>query len=202
MKQVDLYIDYKSPFAYLVVSDAYDLERDFEVEVNWLPYSLNIPSFMGSVEERTPHQWRRVRYSYADARRLANRKGLTVRGPEKVYDTRLCHIGMLYAKEQGVFRAYNDYVFPRFWRREFAIESREEIERALAAAGADAAGFATYAAGRGGELHDRITVEAEERGVFGVPMFVVGSELYWGTDRLYLVREQLETQGLRRRQAA
>ena len=45
---VTAYIDYKSPYAYLAKDLAYQLERDFGVEVDWLPYVLDIPSFLGS----------------------------------------------------------------------------------------------------------------------------------------------------------
>ena len=70
------YIDYKSPYAYLAKDLAYELEREFPVRVDWLPYVLDIPSFLGSAwvddagrviqQQRNAHQWRRVRYSYMD----------------------------------------------------------------------------------------------------------------------------------------
>ena len=52
----------------------------YGVELEWLPYTLRIPEFMGTVEERTPHFWRKVRYSYMDARRHANAQGLDHEG--------------------------------------------------------------------------------------------------------------------------
>jgi hypothetical protein len=77
-RTVTTYIDYKSPYAYLAKDLAYGLERDFAVRVDWLPYVLDIPSFLGSArvddsgrvieEERNAHQWRRVRYSYMGCR--------------------------------------------------------------------------------------------------------------------------------------
>jgi 2-hydroxychromene-2-carboxylate isomerase len=70
---VTLYIDYKSPYAYLAKDPAYELERDFGCSIDWLPYVLDIPSFLGSAtldaagrvvqEKRNAHQWRRVKYS-------------------------------------------------------------------------------------------------------------------------------------------
>ena len=75
-RTVTVYSDYKSPYAYLAKDLAYELERDFPVRVDWLPYTLDIPSFLGSAridddgrvieEQRNAHQWRRVRYSYMD----------------------------------------------------------------------------------------------------------------------------------------
>ena len=35
------------------------------------------------------------------------------------------------------------------------------------------------------------TAEAEARGVFGVPTFFLGEEMYWGQDRLFMVEEAL-----------
>ena len=49
-----IYIDYKSPYAYLIKDPAYELEREFGVEFTWLPYVLEIPDFLGTVEGRNP----------------------------------------------------------------------------------------------------------------------------------------------------
>lgn len=195
---VTLYIDYKSPYAFVAKAGAYALEEDYDVSLRWLPYTLNIPSYLGSVEDRSPHQWRRVKYSYMDARRFANQQGLTLRGPQKIFDTRLAGIGMLYAQRAGVFRRYNDVVFERFWKRELDVESLDVMAAVLAEVGADPAGFRAFAEGPGGAEHDRIRAEAEEAGVFGVPMFVVDGELFWGGDRLPQVREKLAAMGLAR----
>ena len=74
MAELAVYIDYKSPYAYLAKDLVYELERNFPVRIDWLPYRLDIPSFLGSAklddngrvieEQRNAHQWRRVRYSY------------------------------------------------------------------------------------------------------------------------------------------
>ena len=96
---------------------------NFPVRVDWLPYRLDIPSFLGSArlddtgrvieEQRNAHQWRRVRYSYMDCRRQARKRGLVIRGPQKIWDSTLAACGMLYAKRQGdaVFRRYHDTIF-------------------------------------------------------------------------------------------
>ena len=200
--RITLFSDYKSPYAYIAKAGAYGLERDFDVELDWLPYTLDIPSYLGSVEDRDAHQWRRVRYSYMDARRYANLQGLVLYGTRKIFDTRLASIGMLYAKEQGVFRAYNDITFDRFWKRELEIEGFAAVRGVLAEAGAETAGFRAYADGPGGALHDRLRAEAEATGVFGVPMFVIEGELFWGGDRLPLIRDLLAERGLARTEAA
>jgi len=118
--------DYVSPYAFVAKAGAYALEADYEVELQWRPYTLDVASFMGAVESRDPHHWRRVRYAYMDARRYANKQGLILRGPEKIYTSRPAQIGMLYAQAHGVFRRYNDLAFERFWQRAFDIENFED----------------------------------------------------------------------------
>lgn len=188
-----IYIDYKSPYAYLIKDHVYDLEREFGFEFTWLPYVLNIPDFLGTVEGRNAHQWRRIRYSYMDARRLANRRGLTVRGPRQIFDSSIAAIAMLYTQRLGTFRRYNDLAFDRFWKRELDIEDRQAVRRVLEDTGTDTNGFYDFLDGQGRAELDRINREAEEIGVFGVPMFVIGGELFWGGDRLWMAREKLES---------
>ncbi len=84
--RVRIYTDYKSPYAYVANKRLFELEETYGAALEWLPYTLRIPEFMGTVEERTPHFWRKVRYSYMDARRFANAQGLTMKGPRRIYD--------------------------------------------------------------------------------------------------------------------
>jgi 2-hydroxychromene-2-carboxylate isomerase len=200
---VTVYIDYKSPYAYLAKDLAYDLERDFAVRVDWLPYVVDIPSFLGSArvddsgrvleEQRNAHQWRRVRYSYMDCRRQARKRGLVIRGPQKIWDSSLAACGMLYAKRQGdvVLRRYHDMIFERFWKRELDIEDPAVVGAVLVEAGADAAGFSAYSAGEWREELDRACRAAEAIGVFGVPSFVIDGELFWGREHLPDIRAML-----------
>lgn len=192
-REIKLYIDYKSPYAYLAVRPAYALEIEYDVRIEWRPLILEIPDFLGSVENRNEHQWRRVRYSYMDARRLANRVGLTVRGPKKIFDSSLAAYGMLFAMQHDVFRAYNDMTFERFWKRELDIEDPAAIERVLGEAGANTATFRAFCQHEGPARLAEIGEEAAEIDVFGVPTFVLDGEVFWGTDRIELLKERLHT---------
>ena len=202
LRTVTVYSDYKSPYAYLAKDMAYELGRDFPVRLEWLPYILDIPSYLGSAEvddsgqvleeSRNAHQWRRVRYSYMDCRRQARKRGLVIRGTQKIWDSSLAASGMQYAKRQGdaVFERYHDMVFMRFWRRELDIERVDVIEATLTEAGADASAFADYADEGRAEVA-AISRAAEAMGVFGVPTFVVDGEIYWGREHLPDIRALL-----------
>jgi 2-hydroxychromene-2-carboxylate isomerase len=199
--KVFYYFDYKSPYAYLAQEDTLKLENEFAIELILIPYTLHIPDFLGRAEldgngnllvnERNVHQWRRVHYAYMDCRREANRRGLTLRGPRKIFDSSIAHIGFLYAQQHGDARRYHRSVFELFWKRELDIEDPAAISRQLDNCGIDAGAFAGFLAGPGRAAHDRLRAQAEAEGVFGVPSYLVDGELYWGGERIDRVRERL-----------
>lgn len=203
MRTVTVYTDYKSPYAYLAKDPTYEMAAACGVALDWLPYTLDIPSYLGSAEigadgklisaNRDPHQWRKVRYAYMDCRREANRRGLTLRGTQKIWDSSIAGIGLLWAKQQGdeALRSYSDRVFERFWRRELNIEDPAVVVAVLEEAGVETAGFAAWLVGPGRAEHDAIRAAAEEAGIFGVPSYVVDGELFWGRENLPTIRERL-----------
>jgi 2-hydroxychromene-2-carboxylate isomerase len=201
-RTIIVYSDYKSPYAYLAKDQAYELERDFPVRLDWKPYILDIPSYLGSAtldaagkvleESRNAHQWRRVRYSYMDCRRQARKRGLTIRGTQKIWDSSLAAAGMLFAQAAGetIFRRYHDTVFERFWQRALDIEDKQVLAAVLTEAGADGASFPAQAASLRQEVAT-ISRDSEAQGVFGVTSFLLDGELYWGREHLPDIREIL-----------
>ncbi len=197
-KPIKLYFDYKSPFAYLAKDEAYQLEEDYHVHIEWLPYVLDIPEALGDLQTRTKQQWRKVRYSYMDARRWANKRGLIVKGPQKIFDSSIAAIGMLYARKLGKFRAYHDRVYERFWKRELDLEDKQGIAAVLAEIGANPEGFFAYLEREGRAEFDAIQQGADADEIFGVPIFIVEGEMFWGHERIPLVKEKLEAMGLKK----
>lgn len=201
MRTVTVYTDYKSPYAYLAKDLSYALEAEGLARLDWRPYILDIPSYLGSARvddagkvleaSRNDHQWRRVRYSYMDCRRQAAKRGLVIRGTQKIWDSTLAGAGMLFAQNAGaaVFRRYNDMVFERFWRRDLDIESIPVIADVLARAGATGS-FTAEAEALKAEVTST-SRKAEADGVFGVPTFVVDGEIFWGREHLDDIRTLL-----------
>lgn len=194
-KKIVVYIDYKSPYAYLAMNSAREMAADLELEIDWLPYSLQIDQYLGEVETRNAHQWRRVKYSYMDARRLANEQGLIVRGPQKLFDSTIAHVGMIFLKETqpDVLESYHNAVFEGFFKRELDIEQIDQVKTVIANLGSDGREFEAFLQEKGRLQLRQIITDAEERlGIFGVPTFVVGNEIFWGGDQIARVRRFIE----------
>lgn len=202
-KPLIVYIDYKSPYAFAAKDPTYEIEDQLGIEIDWRPLTLDIPSFLGSARldkqgkvvesNRTAEQWSGVRYAYRDARRYAALRGYILRGTEKIWDSSLAHIGMLWAKVQdrAVLRGYTDRVYERFWKRELDIEDPRVVQRVLQEAGAETNGFLDYLAGEGRRVHDEMQRAIFDAGIFGVPSYVVEGELFFGREHLPMVRWML-----------
>ena len=198
-----VYIDYKSPYAFIAKDPTYQLEQEFGIEIDWYPLTLNIGSYLGTAKKddsgkvtestRSPKQWLAVKYAYRDARRYAELRGLTLKGTQKIWDSSLAAIGLLWAKQQGhdELKRYTDITYERFWKRELDIEDPEVIIAQLTEAGCETGGFLEYLAGEGRDVHDRLQEEVLDAGYYGVPTYVIDGEVYFGRQHLPRVRWHL-----------
>lgn len=198
-----VYIDFKSPYAYIAKDPTYALEAAFGIEIDWMPLTLNIASYLGTARKddrgkvvesnRSPRQWLAVKYAYRDARRYAELRGLTLKGTQKIWDSSLAAIGLLWAKRSGhdPLKRYIDSVYEPFWRRELDIEDPAVIQQMLEAAGCPTDGFYAYLDGEGRRAHDDLQETILDRGLFGVPTYDIDGELYFGREHLPRVRWHL-----------
>jgi 2-hydroxychromene-2-carboxylate isomerase len=203
LETIKLYYDFKSPFTYLAIEPAYRLEESHLVCLRFIPLELAVrEAYGGELEQRAQRDWDKVRYLYMDVRRFANERGIIIRGPQKIFDSRLALMSGLYADRNGRFRPYADRVFERFFKRELNLEDFDALAAVMAEVGLEAEGFRSYAESDGpGDLRAAAS-EAERDSVFGVPTFNVAGELFWGNDRVESVIKKLDQMKLRRTRAA
>jgi len=192
MRTVDLWLDLRSPYSFLAKDPAYALEKEFDVTLRLRPFALNLATIANLNDPAAlQNGLRKVKYLYADARRFAAPRGLTILGPKKIFDQKLAHLAWLHADRQGRGRALIDIAYPRFFKRELDYEDPAAIAALLREAGADELGFEAFAAGDGPKELAAHQQEAESQGVFAVPTFVVDGEVFWGQDRIDFVRAKL-----------
>ena len=198
-----VYLDVKSPYAFLAKDPAYQLEDEFNIEIDWRPLTLDIPSYLGSAKtntrgevvesKRSPQQWLAVRYAYMDAKRYARLNDIILYGTQKIWDSSFAGIAMLWAKQHGrkELRSYLDIVYERFWRRDLDIENAEVMASVLLEAGVNTDGFVDYLYGQGRRIHDELQGKLHPAGIFGVPTFVIDDEIYFGREHLPSIRWHL-----------
>jgi len=178
---VSIYIDLKSPYSYVAAHKALALEEAGKVIFDWRPFVLNTAERAKADRESFI---RRARYIYRDVRRFATPLNLTVKGPKQIHDSTLASIALLFSQNAGAHRRYISECYRRFFDRDLELDNAKAIEALLADCGIDASEFTPYAAGEGSDLLASCRAEADAIGVFAVPTFVIGTELYWGQDRM------------------
>lgn len=196
---IKFYYDFKSPFTYLALEPALGLERSHRVSLRFIPRDFEPRvAYGGELEQRQPHDWNKVRYLYEDVRRFANQRGMIIRGPQKLFDSRRAMMSGIYADRHGRYRDYAPKVFERFFKRELDIEDPAALAVVLRECNLDPDDFARYAAGDGPKDLELARAEADRDGVFGVPTIIVAGEPFWGNDRIDWVIKKLDAMNLRR----
>lgn len=211
-----VYIDVKSPYAYLALEPTRQMLLETGVLADWRPFVLDIPSYLGTAkigpsgavqaQRRSASQWSGVKYAYFDCRRYANLYGQTLRGTQKIWDTRLPAIGMLWIKKQFSLKAqgepggplyrYLDALFELFWKRELDVEQLTVIQAALVGAGVATSGFADFATQEGARQNEQLQADAFDAGIYGVPTYILTDQgakpaRYFGREHLPRVRALL-----------
>ena len=191
-KELKMYSDYKSPFAYLAFDPAFALQEHFAVRVRWIPFQLRIKDR----GQRSVYSDYKARYSYLDARRWAKPRGILIRAPQKVYDTTRALIGGLFAESRGLLLEYSRKAYELFFRREFEADQPDEVAALVASLGLSAGEYREYLGGEGARAYARAQEEAAADNVFGVPMFFFEREPFWGHDRVAVLEQRLTEAGL------
>jgi 2-hydroxychromene-2-carboxylate isomerase len=191
-KELKMYSDYKSPFAYLAFDPAFALQERFALSVRWIPFQLRIKDR----GQRSVYSDYKARYSYLDARRWAKPRGILIRAPQKVYDTTPALIGGLFAESKGLLLEYSRKAYELFFRREFEADQPDAVAALVASLGLSAGEYREYLGGEGALSYARAQEEAAADNVFGVPMFFFEREPFWGHDRVAVLEQRLTEAGL------
>ena len=199
---IDFYIDIKSPYAYLALDPAIEIFDQLGLHCNLLPFTLNIADYLGSAtvnnegkiisSNRTAHQWRRVKYSYMDCRRMANLQGKTILGTQKIWDSSLFSMAHLWVREKSkqTLLPFLRESFQLFWKRELDIENEQVILNLIDKFQLDSADFISWKSDNQNCVNSLMDT-ALSRGIFGVPTFVFKEEIFWGSEKLTLIRAKV-----------
>ena len=136
----------------------------------------------------------KMEYERLEIERFIRKHALTRfrMNPHFPVNTLLAMRGMIAAQRRRVENAYVPAVLAAMWEDGEKMDDPEVFVRVLDAAGLD--GQAILAATQDDAVKAELAANTEaavERGVFGIPTFFVGDEMFFGKDRLGQVEEEL-----------
>ena len=194
-KQVEFFFDCSSPWTYLGFEALVAAAREDGFGVRFRPFLVGgvFNTVNPSVyEARAARHSPKTRYFWKDMHDWIARSGLTINFPPTIFPInsaramRCC----LIAADAGVCEDFARQVFQLYWADDRDIADPVVLAIACAAAGIDA--DTTLAAADSADLKARLRANTDEviaRGGFGTPTFFVGgTDMYFGQDRIGLVR--------------
>ena len=192
MRTVAFYFDFVSPYSYLALTQARRFEADHGVRFDVRPvvYAklLDASGLIGPAEREAKR-----RYTFADVVRVAHRLSVPLVGPpthpfRSLEALRALTLWREHERALDLAVALSSAC----WGRGRDLTDLAVIEDAVASTGLDASRLAARISDDAVKkaLADA-TAAAVEAGVFGVPTFVVGAEMFWGQDRMFDLAEHL-----------
>jgi 2-hydroxychromene-2-carboxylate isomerase len=191
----EFWYDFSSPFAYLGSTQVEALAARCQATIEWRPFLLgglfkligtpDVPLFTWSEAKR--------RYTMLDMQRHADLYGVPFRWPSHFPLLTVAPLRLALAAGPDIARLSRG-VFHAFWAEDRDISKPEELTAVCTSLGlpAELVGRTQDPAIK--EALKRSTEEARDRGLCGAPSFVVGSEVFWGQDRLHFVERALRGQ--------
>jgi 2-hydroxychromene-2-carboxylate isomerase len=193
---VDFYYGIGSRYSYLASTQLERLAAETGGEIRWRPlYSGDLFAARGvdpcaGTPVSGQYEWD---YRKRDAERWAAYYGVPYREPDDVrFDPRRLALACTAAARLGAVAAFSRLLFQALFVDGVSPLDDDACAKLVAEAGLDQRRFRATLEQPETAARLQSTVEqALACGVFGVPTFVVGDEVYWGNDRLPLVRHAL-----------
>ncbi len=198
MAKLEFWFDIVSPYTYLASRRLQTEEPFTSMDIEWVPVFLGgLFQQAGNVAPATVPS--KGAYMLQDLKRLARRYGIDYRFPA-VFPANTLQVmrAATALKQEGApdFLPYCNAMFKAYWSEDRNIADPAVWSEIVRDLGLDPE--ALLAEATAPAIKDALkqnTGEAVERGVFGLPTFFVGSEMYFGCDRLFLVAEALKAAG-------
>jgi 2-hydroxychromene-2-carboxylate isomerase len=197
--RIEFCFDCSSPWTYLAFHNIQPLAAEFGAEIVWRPilvggiFNTVNPSVYAQREAPVPAK---ASYSGKDLQDWARVAGLKIKMPPSVFPVNSVKVmrGCVWLAGEGRLVAFARAAFEAYWGDDQDISQDRAIEGLCERTGVDRAAF--FAGIARDDIKAELRANTEDvmrRGGFGSPtMFVNGDDMYFGNDRLPLVRAALE----------
>ena len=198
---IEFFFDCSSPWTYIAFRNIQPLAKELKVDIIWRPVLVggifNIAN-KNVYAAREDMNSSRNRYILKDVQDNARDTGLAIVFPPKVFPVNSVKAmrGCLWIAQDATakdnYLAFVEATFAAYFTREEDISQDAVLQAICSGVGIDANAFMQGIARP--DIKEQLksnTEEAIARGAFGVPTFFIGDDMYFGNDRLALVRSAL-----------
>ena len=195
---IEFFFDCSSPWTYLAFHNIQPLAAELDVDIRWRPvlvggiFNAVNPSVYAARDNPVPAK---RDYMLKDLRDWSREANLPIVFPPSVFPVNSVKAmrGCIVMAEQGRLVPFATEVFEAYWGRDEDISQDAVLHQACERVGAEPTQFFDAIAQTA--VKDQLKANTEEvirRGGFGSPtIFVNGDDMYFGNDRLPLIRSAL-----------
>lgn len=191
-RTIEFFWDCVSPYTYIAATQIEGLARDCGAQLRWRPFLLG--GVFKAVGNRPPAQLPpKGKHLFIDLARWAKYYGIPLTMPSAFPSNSITaqRIATAMADDPRAPELAKALMH-RYWGAGEDIADEKVLRSVLQALELDAE--ALLAAAGDPSVKERLkanTEEAVQRGAFGAPTFFIGEDMYWGSDRMDLMRAQL-----------
>jgi 2-hydroxychromene-2-carboxylate isomerase len=191
---IEFFFDCSSPWTYLAFHNIQPLAAELNEPIQWRPvlvggiFNAVNPSVYAQRDKPVPAK---AAYMLKDMQDWALEAGLKIIMPPKVFPVNSVKAmrGCLWLAPQGKLLTFASAVFEAYWSREEDISQDAVLLKICENMGVDGAEFlAGIAQPAIKEQLKSNTEEVIRRGGFGSPTMFLGDDMYFGNDRLALLK--------------
>jgi 2-hydroxychromene-2-carboxylate isomerase len=191
---IEFFFDCSSPWTYLAFHNIQPMAAELSAPIRWRPVlvggifnSVN-PSVYAMRDNPVPAK---IAYMLKDLQDWARDAGLKIVMPPKVFPVNSVKAmrGCIWLESQGKMLPFAAAVFEAYWSREEDISQDAVLTNICRQIGVDGDAFLSGIAQPA--IKEQLKANTEEvirRGGFGSPTIYLGGDMYFGNDRLPLVR--------------
>jgi 2-hydroxychromene-2-carboxylate isomerase len=196
-RHLDFYFDCSSPWTYLAFHAVQPLAAELGAEIAWKP--ILVGGVFNAVNQtvydnRAKPNPRKQAYMLADLAAWAKLYGLAITFPPRVFPVNSvkCMRGAFVALDEGKLVAYATAAFEAYWGGDLDIAQEAVLADVATRAGLERQRF--FAGIETDSCKTRLRTNTDEliaRGGFGSPTIFVGEQMFFGNDRMPLIRAAL-----------
>ncbi len=197
-RQLDFYFDCSSPWTYLAFHAIQAVARETSAEIVWKP--ILVGGVFNAVnqtvyENRAKPNPLKQAYSLKDMQDWARLYGLAIKFPPTVFPVNSvkCMRGTFVALDEEKLVPYATAAFEAYWGDDRDLSKEDVLADIARKAGIERQRF--FAGIESDSCKTRLRANTDEliaRGGFGSPTIFVGNDMFFGNDRMPLVKAALE----------
>ena len=180
--KVTVFSDYICPFCYIGKARIDKLQKEFDLDVEWKGFEIHpeTPSEGQTLEELGMSK-DYIEMSKRNVENLAKDANLDLRKRQKISNSNLALRITEFAKERGKFNEFHNRIFRSYWQEGKNIGDFEILFDIIEEIGLYKDDLKRYLkSDKSKEKLDIYLKEVRDRGVTGVPTFIVGDTLVVG----------------------